>query len=75
VTPFYSAVRQYAAHVLSGLIILGMYYGIFYWSAYMPLNSNESFANGGYVYDVNKILTDRASVDVEAYKAYGPLRS
>jgi OPT family small oligopeptide transporter len=72
VTPFYSMVQQYAARVLSGLIILGMYYGNFYWSAYMPLNSNESFANDGYVYDVNKILTDGATVDVEAYKAYGP---
>jgi OPT family small oligopeptide transporter len=72
VTPFYSAVLQYMGGVLSGIIILAMYYGNVYWSAYMPINSNESFANDGYVYDVNKILVDGAKIDVEAYKAYGP---
>lgn len=41
VTPFFSAIQQYGARVLSGLIIIGMYYGNYYWSAYMPINSNE----------------------------------
>lgn len=72
ITPFYSTVQQYAGRVLSGLIILAMYYTNFYWSAYMPINSNESFANDGYVYDVNKILVDGATIDLDAYKAYGP---
>jgi OPT family small oligopeptide transporter len=72
VTPFFSQAQQYAARVISGLIIIGMYYGNMYWSAYMPINSNESFANDGTVYNVTKILDGQATVNVEAYKSYGP---
>jgi len=46
VTPFYSAVQQYAMRVVSGLIIIGMYWGNMYWSAYMPINSNEGESPG-----------------------------
>jgi len=72
VTPFFSAAQQYAARFLSGLIIFGMYYSNFYWSAYTPINSNESFDNTGYVYDVNRILNGKGGVDVAKYKAYSP---
>jgi hypothetical protein len=41
VTPFFSAIQQYGARVLSGLIIIGMCWGNMYWSAYIPINSNE----------------------------------
>jgi hypothetical protein len=41
ITPFFSAAQQYGMRVLSGLIIIGMYWGNMYWSAYMPINSNE----------------------------------
>lgn len=47
VTPFFSAIQQYAGRVLSGIIIIAMYYSNFYWSAYTPINSNEAFANDG----------------------------
>lgn len=41
VTPWFSAIQQYSMRILSGLIIIGMYWGNMYWSAYMPINSNE----------------------------------
>ncbi len=41
VTPFFSSVQQYAARVISGLIIIAMYWRNTYWAAYMPINSNE----------------------------------
>lgn len=72
VTPFFSAAQQYAARVLSGLIIIGMYYTNTYWSAYTPINSNEAFANDGTVYDVTRILNGKGGVNIDAYKAYGP---
>lgn len=40
-TPFFSFAQQYCARFVSGLIIIGMYWGNMYWSAYMPINSNE----------------------------------
>ncbi|CZR63038.1 related to Oligopeptide transporter 2 [Phialocephala subalpina] len=73
VTPFFSAIQQYGARVLSGIIIIAMYYSNFYWSAYIPINSNESFTNNGTVYDVTQILNDKGDgVDIEKYKSYGP---
>lgn len=67
VTPFFSTCHQYAARVLSGLIIVGMYWSNSYWSAYMPINSNEAFANTGIEYNVSRILTGKGTVDIEAY--------
>ncbi|KAJ8604186.1 hypothetical protein MRB53_041899 [Persea americana] len=69
---FWSTVQQYAARVLSGLIIIGMYWGNAYWSSYMPINSNESFDNTGNIYNVTRILDGKGGVDVAAYKEYGP---
>lgn len=40
-TPFFSFAQQYFARFVSGLIIIGMYWSNMYWSAYMPINSNE----------------------------------
>lgn len=72
VTPFFSALQQYGARVFSGLIIIAMYWGNMYWSAYTPINSNEAFDNKGQLYNVSKILTSKGTIDREAYKAYSP---
>lgn len=40
-TPFFSFAQQYFARFVSGLIIIAMYWSNMYWSAYMPINSNE----------------------------------
>jgi hypothetical protein len=47
-----------------------MLYDNFYLPAYMSMNSAELVANDCHVYDVNKILTDKAAVNVKVYKAY-----
>lgn len=73
VTPFFSAIQQYGARILSGLIIIAMYYTNYYWSAFMPINSNEAFDNTGKIYEVGNILNNQTqTVDVEKYKQYGP---
>jgi OPT family small oligopeptide transporter len=72
VTPWFSTVQQYGFRVLSGLIIIGMYWGNYYWSAYTPINSNEAFANDGTIYNVTTILDGFGSVNQTAYDAYGP---
>ncbi|KAK8132393.1 OPT-domain-containing protein [Apiospora kogelbergensis] len=72
-TPFFSFVQQYCARFVSGLIIIGMYWGNMYWSAYMPINSNEVFANDGKKYNVTRILDKQSNkIDVDAYREYGP---
>ncbi|KAK3182148.1 oligopeptide transporter 6 [Lecanicillium sp. MT-2017a] len=72
VTPFFSTLQQYGARVLSGLIIIAMYWGNNYWSAYMPINSNEAFDNKAQIYNISRVLTEDSTIDVEKYKEYGP---
>ena len=72
VTPFFSALQQYAARAVSGMIIIGMYWSNWIWSAYTPINSNEAFANDGTIYNVTRILGEDGMIDIEAYKQYGP---
>jgi len=49
-----------------------MYWGNYVWSAYMPINSNEAFANTGKVYNVTVVMGDHGKIDLDKYKAYGP---
>ena len=58
VTPFFSAVQQYIATVVSGLIIIGMYWGNMYWGSYMPINSNDAFTDTAEVYNVSVVLSN-----------------
>ncbi|PSR75458.1 OPT oligopeptide transporter protein-domain-containing protein [Coniella lustricola] len=59
--------------VLSGVVILIMYYTNVSWAAYMPINSNNAFDKTMATYNVSKVLNSTTnSVDVAAYQAYGP---
>jgi hypothetical protein len=58
--------------VLTGIIILIMYYKNAYWSAYMPINSNSAFSNKMQSYNVSLVLDSDNHVNVGKYKAYGP---
>jgi hypothetical protein len=61
--------------VLTGIIILIMYYKNAYWSAYMPINSNSAFSNKMQSYNVSLVLDSDNHVNVGKYKAYGPMLS
>lgn len=58
--------------VLSGIIILIMYYRNAMWAAFMPINSNSAFDNTMQNYNVTRVLNADNRVDVDAYKTYGP---
>jgi hypothetical protein len=61
--------------VISGVIILIMYYKNTAWAAYMPINSNSAFTNTMESYNVSRVLNDAGtgSVNVESYlNGYGP---
>lgn len=71
-TPFWSTAQAYLARVISGLIIIAMFYGNMSWAAYTPINSNESFRGDGTKYVVSEIMGDDGYVDIAAYAEYGP---
>ncbi|KXJ93663.1 oligopeptide transporter 2 [Microdochium bolleyi] len=71
-SPFFAQLQQYCMRVISGLIIIIMYYKNAFWGAYMPINSNGVFDKTGASYNITKVLTEDQRIDVENYKTYGP---
>ena len=58
--------------VVSGIVILIMYYTNTSWGAYMPINSNVAFDSTMKSYNISKVLDGNNRLDVEKYKTYGP---
>ncbi|KAG6011086.1 hypothetical protein E4U43_008509 [Claviceps pusilla] len=71
--PFFVTVQQYIGTILSGLIIIALYYTNVKWTAYLPINSSGIFDNTGNPYNITKvILPGNGTMDEDAYKAYSP---
>ena len=70
VTPAFSTIQQYMGSILSGLIIIGMYYSNMYYSGHVPINSNDAFTNKAEPYNITKVLTD-GKLDEAKYQQYG----
>lgn len=71
-SPFFAQLQQYVMRVISGIIIVIMYYKNAFWSAFMPINSNGVFDNTGAVYNITKVLGDNQRIDMDKYMEYGP---
>lgn len=71
-SPFFAQLQQYVMRVISGIVIIIMYYTNASWGAYMPINSNGVFDNTMASYNVSRVLNDDFRVDVDSYKSYGP---
>lgn len=70
--PFFAQLQQYVMRVISGIIILIMYYSNTAWAAYMPINSNTAFDNKMKPYNVSTVQGPNNSLDIDKYKIYGP---
>ena len=68
---FFSTLQSTIGMIVSGLILIAMYWSNMYWTAYMPINSNQVFNNQGTVYNATHIL-DNGQLSIEKYKQYGP---
>lgn len=69
--PFWSFSQQFIGTFISGLIIIGIYYSNYKWTAYLPINSSDVFDNTGASFDVTKVMTDN-KFDEAKYQAYSP---
>ncbi|TFK79308.1 OPT oligopeptide transporter [Polyporus arcularius HHB13444] len=50
-----------------------LYYTNTWYAKYMPISSRTSFDNTGASYDVSRILTPEATLDLQKYETYSPL--
>ncbi|KAG5979052.1 hypothetical protein E4U55_005617 [Claviceps digitariae] len=71
--PFFVSVQQYVGAILSGLVIIALYYSNVRWTAYLPINSSGIFDNTGNPYNISKVIHHgNGTMNEEAYKAYSP---
>ncbi|KAI5124229.1 hypothetical protein M0805_005078 [Coniferiporia weirii] len=72
--PWWAAANITAGFVLFYWILTPILYYKNVWnSQFMPIMSRMSYDNEGNIYNVSRILTPDATLDVEKYKAYSPL--
>ncbi|KAI0776983.1 small oligopeptide transporter [Trametes elegans] len=50
-----------------------LYYTNTWYAKYLPISSRGSFDNTGVSYDVSRVLTPDATLDIEKYRQYSPL--
>ncbi|KAI0044883.1 oligopeptide transporter [Auriscalpium vulgare] len=73
-TPWWAEANVLAGFVAFFWILTPILYYTNVWdSTYLPLLSRQSFDNTGARYNVTRILTPEATLDLAAYKAYSPL--
>ncbi|RFU77060.1 oligopeptide transporter [Trichoderma arundinaceum] len=71
--PFFAFFQQFLGTVLSGLIIIALYYSNTNWSAYLPINSSGIFDNTGNPYNITRVVNpDNGILNEAAYKEYSP---
>ena len=71
-TPFFAMFQSTIGMAIGGIIILGMSYSNMYWTAFMPPNSNNVYANTGQIYVANNVLGSNGVLDPAKYEKYGP---
>lgn len=70
--PFFTTFNLFCGALLTCFVILGIYYGNGYQTAYLPINSNRVYDHFGGLYNVSAILDERGIFDPEKYEAYSP---
>lgn len=70
--PFFSQITQYIGSIIGFFCIVGVYYSNYYWTGYIPINSNKLFTNTGERYDVKSIVNEKSLFDQEKYDLVGP---
>ncbi|KAI0063252.1 OPT oligopeptide transporter [Artomyces pyxidatus] len=73
-TPWWAEANVTAGFVIFFWIVTPIiYYTNVWYSTYTPMMSRLSYDNTGGQYNVSRILTPEATLDLEGYKAYSPL--
>ncbi|KAL4806529.1 OPT oligopeptide transporter protein-domain-containing protein [Aspergillus unguis] len=73
IVPFHVTFNMFVGMVLSGLVLIAIYWTNTYNTGYLPINTNSMFTNNGSDYDVSAILNEHGLLDIEKYQAYSPV--
>lgn len=70
--PFFSTFNYFIGAFVTFFIVIAIFYGNAYNSAYLPINDNHVWDHFGQRYNVTSILDERGIFDAEKYEAYSP---
>lgn len=70
--PLYIFNNQYFGMAVATLTVIIVWYCNIRWTGYIPINTNQLWANNGEPWKVSKILTSEQRIDEAAYKLYSP---
>ncbi|KAK9467645.1 OPT oligopeptide transporter protein-domain-containing protein [Lipomyces arxii] len=71
VYPFHAYLNKFIGLLLSGFILIGLYWSNYKFSGYMPPNSNSIYDRHGKEYNVSRVVVNNR-LDEDLYKAYSP---
>lgn len=72
INPFFTMANIFLGAVVTLPIILGLWFGNVWYTAYLPINSNGVFDNTGARYNVSLAVNSEALFDEASYEAYSP---
>lgn len=71
ITPFYSTFLNWFGMLLSGLVVIGMFYMNVSYTGYIPINTTSLYNDRGEVFAVSNILGDNQEFDHGKFLEYG----
>lgn len=73
IVPFHVTANMFVGALLGGLVLVAIYWTNAYNTGYLPINTNNMFANNASEYNVSAILDERGLLDTEKYLSYSPV--
>jgi len=70
VLPLFNIMNGIVGMVLTGFMIMGLYWTNTWNTAYLPINSNRTFDRYGKRYNISRSIDDRGHFSKEEYEAY-----
>lgn len=70
--PLYVFNSQFTGMAIATLTVIIVWYRNVRWTGYIPINTNQLWANDGQPWKVSKVLTEDQRLDEAAYKLYSP---
>lgn len=71
ISPFYFTFLNWFGMLLSGLVVIGLFYMNISYTGYLPINTTTLYNNKGEPYQVTAILNDKQEFDPEKFLSYG----
>ncbi|KAK9431387.1 OPT oligopeptide transporter protein-domain-containing protein, partial [Lipomyces doorenjongii] len=69
VVPFFAYVNKFSGIIISGIVVMVMYWTNYKWTGYLPINSNTIYDRNGNSYNLSKIVVG-GQFNEEKYRQY-----